>query len=40
MEELGCVRAYVFAEWSGCSVVLCSGLVLRCARVVVYAMGC
>ena len=35
-----CVRGLVcvFAEWSGCSVVLC--LVLRCARVVVYVMGC
>ena len=38
--ELGCVRVYVFAEWSGCSVVLCLVLVLRCAGVVVYAMGC
>ena len=34
--ELVCV----FAEWSGCSVGLCLVLVLRCARVVVYVMGC
>ena len=27
-------------SWSGCSMVLCLVLVLRCARVVVYAMGC
>ena len=38
--ELGYVRVYVFAEWSGCSVVLCLVLVLRCARMVVYVMGC
>ena len=38
--ELVCVRVYVFAEWSGCSVVLCLVLVLRCARGVVYVMGC
>ena len=37
---LVCVRVCVFAEWSGCSVVLCLVLVLRCARVVVYVMGC
>ena len=37
--ELGWVRMYVFAEWSGCSVVLCVVLVLRCAGVVVYVMG-
>ena len=40
VRELGCVRVYVFAEWSGCSVVLCLVLVLRCVRVVVYVMGC
>ena len=40
VREFGCVRVYVFAEWSGCSVVLCLVLVLRCARVVVYVMGC
>ena len=34
--EFGCVRVYVFAEWSGCSVLLCLVLVLRCVRVVVY----
>ena len=38
--KLGCVRVYVLAEWSGCYVVLCIVLVLRCARVVVYVMGC
>ena len=38
--ELGCVMVYVFAEWSECSVVLCLVFVLRCARVVVYVMGC
>ena len=38
--ELGCVRVYVFAERSGCSVVLCVMLVLRSASVVVYVMGC
>ena len=38
--ELVCMRVCVFAEWSGCSVVLCLVLVLRCARVVVYLMGC
>ena len=30
----------MFAEWSGCSMVLCLVLVFRCARVVVYVMGC
>ena len=38
--ELVCVRVCVLAEWSGCSVVLCLVLVLRCARDVVYLMGC
>ena len=38
--EVGFVRVFVFAEWSGCSAVLCLVLVLRCARVVVYVMGC
>ena len=33
--ELVCVRVCLFAEWSGCSVVLCLVLVLRCVRVVV-----
>ena len=31
--ELWCVRVYVFAEWSGCSVVLCLVLVFRCASL-------
>ena len=35
-----CVGVYMFAEWSGCSMVLCLVLVLRCARVVVYVIGC
>ena len=32
--ELGCVRVYVFAEWSGCSMVLCLVLVFRCVNVI------
>ena len=36
----GVQQVHVFAEWSGCSVVLCLVLVLRCARVVVYVIGC
>ena len=38
--ELGCMRVYVFAVWSGCPVVLCLVSVLTWVRVFAYVMGC
>ena len=35
-----CLGVCVFAMWSGCSVVLCLVLLLRCVMVVEYVVDC